>query len=150
MRTCVEIIRRLLWIEHADMGQDIMTREQDCFTRQLAQCYKELKKWEAAYVGDVIALDDFKAKKAEVMARRVSLERAIARVDTQQYLLERMELETASRVEHCQRVRNTLRQFSTEEKRLALAALNISVVWHPEKPLEICGSIPIDIASNTY
>ena len=84
------------------------------------------------------------------MARRVSLERTIARVDAQQHLLERMELEIVSRVEHCQRVRNTLRQFSTEEKRLALDALNISVVWHPEKPLEIRGSIPIDIASNTY
>jgi len=141
-----EVQRR---VEHADMEQDTMTRERDCFTRQLAQCDKELKKWEAAYVGDVITLDDFKTKKAEVMVRRVSLEREIARVDAQQQLLDRVELETASLVEYCQRVRNTLRQFSTEEKRLALEALNISVVWHPENPLEIRGSIPIDIASNT-
>jgi hypothetical protein len=42
-------------------------------------------------------------------------------------------------VEYCHCVRNNLRQFSTEEKRVALDALNISVAWHPEKPLEIRG-----------
>jgi len=36
------------------------------------------------------------------------------------------------------------------EKRLALEALNISVLWHPDKPLEIAGSIPADIASNMF
>jgi hypothetical protein len=36
------------------------------------------------------------------------------------------------------------------EKRLALETLNISVLWHPDKPFEIAGSIPEDIASNTF
>jgi len=88
-------------------------------------------------------------KKAEVAVRRASLEREIARLDAEQQLLRQVELETTSLVEYCQSVWNTLRQFSAEEKRLALEALNISVVWHPDKPLEIRGSIPVDIASNT-
>jgi len=35
-----------------------------------------------------------------------------------------------------------------EEKRLALEALNITVVWHPEKAPDITGSIPMEIATN--
>ncbi len=91
---------------------------------------------------------DLKAKKAEVMVRRTSLEHEITRLDAQQQLLEQVELETASLVKYCQRVRDTLHRFDNEEKRLALNALNITVVWHPDKPLEIQGSIPVAIASD--
>jgi hypothetical protein len=33
-----------------------------------------MKKWEAAYIADVITLEDLKAKKAEIGARRTSAE----------------------------------------------------------------------------
>jgi len=49
----------------------------------------------------------------------------------------------------CERVRENLRNFSMEEKRLALAARNITVVWHPEKDPEITGSIPLGIGHST-
>lgn len=39
------------------------------------------------------------------------------------------------------RVRDALHQFDTAKKRLALEALNITVVWHPDNPLEIQGHI---------
>jgi site-specific DNA recombinase len=141
-----EVHRRL---EHADREQDTVTRERECFTRQLGQCEKELQKWEAAYVAEVITLDDFRTKKADVAGRRASLEREIARLEAEQQLLRQVELETTSLIEYCQRVRGNLCQFSTAEQHVALDVLNIAVIWHPEKPLEIRGSIPIGIASNT-
>ncbi len=52
-------------------------------------------------------------------------------------------------MEYCARVRSQLQHFTLEEKRLALEALNITVTWHPEHPLAIQGSIPVDIVSNT-
>ena len=51
-------------------------------------------------------------------------------------------------MEYCVRVRSQLQHFTIEEKQLAMEALNITVVWHPEKTLEIRGSIPVAIASN--
>jgi hypothetical protein len=131
-------------------GQSDLERERRIFAGQIAQCDKELHKWEQAYIADAIDVYDLKAKKAEVMTRRMSLERELARVDEQQQLLERVQLETASVMTYCQRVRQNLTHFTMTEKRLALEALNISVLWHPDKPLEISGSIPVDIASDTF
>jgi site-specific DNA recombinase len=42
--------------EHADTEQSTLVRELAGCTRQLAQCDKELSKWEVAYVSDVITL----------------------------------------------------------------------------------------------
>ena len=128
--------------------QSDLERERHIFAGQIAQCDKELRKWEQAYIADAIDVHDLKAKNAEVMARRASLEREIARLDEQQQLLEQVELETASLVEYCQRVCDTLHRFDNEEKRLALNALNIAAVWYPDKPFEIQGSIPVAIASD--
>jgi site-specific DNA recombinase len=118
-----------------------LERERQQYQRQLAQCDKDLKRWEAAYLGEAIDLADFKAKKTEVDARRASVERELARLDAEQRLIEQAELETASLMDYCTRVRSELQTFTTEEKRRALEALNITVVWHPNKPLEIQGSI---------
>jgi hypothetical protein len=54
-----------------------------------------------------------------------------------------------SLVEYCQRVHTNLQRFDLAEQRRALAALNITVVWHPDMPLEITGSIPVEIAYST-
>jgi len=126
-----------------------MTRERESFTRQLAQCDKELKKWEAAYIGNVITLEDFKAKKAEVVVRRTSAKQEITRLAEQQRVLEHAVLEMASLTTYCARVRENLGDFSMEEQRLAMDALNISVVWHPDKPLKMRGSIPVGVGYST-
>jgi site-specific DNA recombinase len=123
--------------------------ERQHYTRQLAQCDKDLKRWEAAYLGEAIDLDDFKTKKAEVDTRRLSAERELVRLDEQQLLLEQAEFETASLVEYCVRVRQELQHFTLEEKRLALDALNITVTWHPDWPTpKIEGGIDMDIINN--
>jgi len=76
-----------------------------------------------------------------VDARRASAERELARLDAEQYLIEQTEIETKSLMDYCVRVRQEVQHFTPEEKRRALEALNITVVWHPNKPLEIQGSI---------
>lgn len=132
----------------AHTEQSDLKRERRIFAGQSAQCEKELRKWEQAYIADAIDVYDLKAKKAEVMARRASLEREMARLDEQQRLLEQVELETASLAEYCQRVCENLHRLDNTEKRLALDALSITVVWHHDKPLEIQGNIPVAIASD--
>src|SRR5262249_9596576 len=108
----------------------------------------DLKRWEAAYLGEAIDLADFKAKKAEVDVRRASAEQELARLDDQQHLIEQAELETASLMEYCARVRAQLQHapFTLEEKRRALEALNITVTWHPTWPTpKIEGSLSPEI-----
>jgi hypothetical protein len=88
--------------------------------------------------------------KVEIGVRRASAAQELARLAEQQRVLEQAALETASLVDYCARVRENLKRgFSMEEKRLALSALNITVYWYPDGPLEIHGSIPIDFAYST-
>ena len=84
-------------------------------------------------------MQDLKARRAEVTARRTSLEHEMVRLDDQQRLLEQVALNTASLAEYCQRVREALHRFTAEEKRLALDALNITAVWHHGTPLKFEG-----------
>ena len=125
-----------------------LEREWQQYQRQLAQCDKDLKRWEAAYLGEAIDLADFKAKKTEVDARRASAEQELARLDAEQRLIEQTEIETQALTDYCARVWQALQHFTLEEKRRAIEALNITVVWHPNKLLEIQGSIPIEIQGN--
>ncbi len=112
--------------------QTDLDHERQHYTRQVAHCDKDLKRWEDAYLGEAIDLADFKTKKADVDARRTSAERELARLDDQQHLIEQAELETASLMEYCARVWSELQHFTLEEQRRALEALNITVTWHPE------------------
>ena len=128
--------------------QTDIEQERQQYRLQLARCEKDLKRWEAAYVGEAIDLDDFKAKKADIALRRTRLEEELTRLEEQQRLLEQVDFETASLADYCARVRQTLNRFDRTEQRNALEALNIVVTWHPEKPLQIHGSIPVCIANN--
>jgi hypothetical protein len=135
--------------EGTSTQQADLDRERQHYTRQLAQCDRDLKKSWDAYMSDAITLAYFKGVKATIDTRRASAEQELARLDDQQRLIEQAELETASLMEYCARVRSQLQHFTLEEKRLALEALGIAVVWMPDKPLAICGSIPLqEIASN--
>jgi site-specific DNA recombinase len=133
----------------ASTQQVDLERERQQYERQLAQCEKDLKRWEAAYIAEVIDLADFKTKKAEIDARRASVEQEIECLDGQQRVLDQVQMETTSLAAYCQPPAGNLQRFDLAEKRLALEALGITVVWHPDKPLEIRGSIPIEeIVSN--
>ena len=130
----------------ASTQQADLDRERQQYTRQLAQCDKDLKRWEAAYLGEVIDLADFKAKKAEVDVRRASAEQELARLDEQQWVIKQTALEAASLMDYCARVRAQLRHFTLDEKRQVLDALNITATWHPDWPKpKIEGGLPPEI-----
>jgi hypothetical protein len=131
-----------------DGEQQALEHDRKSYQAQMARCDRDMKRWKAAYLDDVIDLADFKTKKADVEARRASIEEELRRLDEQERLLEQTRLDTAALVEYCQRVHANLSRFDNAEKRLALEALNITVVWHHDKPLEIRGSIPVEVASN--
>jgi Resolvase, N terminal domain len=116
--------------------------------QKLQQCEKDLKRWQAAYLGEAIDLEDFKGKTAEIIIRRKSIEQELTRVDEQQRVLERAHIETTSLQEYCARLRQNLPGFDLAEKRLALDALNIAVTWHPDKHLDIQGSMPVAIETD--
>jgi site-specific DNA recombinase len=124
-----------------------LERERQVYQRQLAQCDKDLKRWEAAYLGEAIDLNDFKTKKAEVDARRASAEQVLSQLEAEQSLIEQAELETASLMDYCARMRSDLQHPTMEKKREVLEALKITVVWHPENRLQIQGSIPVRIVT---
>jgi hypothetical protein len=63
---------------------------------------------------------------------RSSAEQELARLDAEQRLIEQAQLEMATLMEHCARVRQELQHFTLEEKRRVLESLHIKVTWHPE------------------
>jgi site-specific DNA recombinase len=128
--------------------QSELARDRSRFESQLAQCDKEQRKWEEAYVNDAIDVLDLKAKKAEIAARRHSAAQELARLADEAQALAHLEQEAISLRRYCQQVRAKLTRLTDEEKRVALDALNIVVYWAPDKLLEITGSIPVCITSN--
>jgi site-specific DNA recombinase len=125
-----------------------LDHERQQYQRQIAQCDKELKLLEAGYLGGGFSLERFKALKAEIAAKRASPEHELARLDAEQRLIEQDKLGTAFLVDYCSCVRDSVQHPTIEKKRLALEALNITVVWHPEKPPQIKGSVPMRIVTN--
>jgi hypothetical protein len=140
-----EVARRQ---ETAGNRKDVLEQERQRYLRHIALCDKDLKRWEAAYLGEAINLADFKQKKVDIDARRASIETELVKLDEQVRLLEQAHVEMATLTDYCQRVAHNLKNFTLEEKRLACEALKISVTWHPDKPLEIQGSIPVGIENN--
>ena len=131
---------------NARTQQGDLDGERQHYARQIAQCDKDVKRWEAAYLGEAIDLDDFKMKKAEVDTRRTSATQELARLDAEQHALEQFKLETASLEAHCARVRGNSQCLTLEEKWDALKGLNIIVTWHPEWPApKIEGSLPPEL-----
>jgi site-specific DNA recombinase len=133
----VESQRGSTSVQQADLA-----RERQHYSSQLAQCDKDLQRWEAAYLGDAIDLADFKTKKAEIDARRASVEQALTLLDDRQRLLEQSELQTAALEDLCARLRSAMHHITLEDKRQVLDALDITVTWHPEWPTpQIAGTL---------
>lgn len=129
---------------HADSQRHAIDHERECFSRQLRPCDKELKKWESAYIADILTMEDFKAKKDEIETRRTSAQQEIARLDEQQRNLEHAVLITASLREYCAKVRKNLTNSSMNKKQEILAALHLTVVWHPDKLLDMKCSLDLN------
>lgn len=123
--------------------------EQAHYQKQLTECDRLLKRWEAAYASEAIDLDDFKAKKAEIAVRRTSAEQELTTLAIRQHDAAQAQHDSAALVDYCQRVKEGLHDFTLAEKHRALEALNIAVVWYPDRDPEITGSIPLPIVSSS-
>ena len=132
---------------HAEEQRQGIHQELAAIDAALMKCEKEAQRWAEAYAAEVISLEELKAYRADIVARRQDL---LAEQQTRQASLQAIG-EAVQQVEaligYCERVRQNLQTLDHAEKRNALKALNIRVRWTPGQPLVIQGSIPLgDIA----
>jgi len=59
--------------QRSQTEQSDLDRERGIYAKRLAQCDKDLKRWEAAYLAEAIDVADFKAKKAEIDTRHAGI-----------------------------------------------------------------------------
>jgi site-specific DNA recombinase len=127
----------------ADEQRTEIKRQLGILKAALAKCDREAQRWAEAYAQEVINVAELKGYRAEIDARRRSLQAEYAsleaRLETIGHALQQVEVLTS----YCARVRQQLHRFDQTEKRTALDALNIRVTWIPEAPLTIEGSIPV-------
>jgi site-specific DNA recombinase len=109
----------------------------------LTKCDREAQRWADAYAGEVINLAELKGYRAEIAARRQSLEGERDACQRQLEAIGAAVQQVDTLTAYCARVRQQLQTFDQAEKRLAIEALDIRVSWIPGQPLTIQGSIPI-------
>jgi hypothetical protein len=147
-RIAAEVLR-----QHAAVAtrQQDLDRETHLLTTAMARCDRDLKRWEDAYLGEAITLDDFKTKRAEIDARRESLHAERARLDEHARQLDQHRVDAEALVEYCHRVRENLTHFDMPEKRKTLESLDIIVTWAPDKPVpQIDGNINFATSSMEF
>jgi site-specific DNA recombinase len=139
------IAQEVLHYQHAsDQTQREIAHELQLISSALGRCDREGQRWAEAYAAEVIDLKQFQGYKAEIEVRRQSLfvqqaECKRAQSDAQELLQHGQSL-----IDYCGRVREHLRVFTLEEKRLAFEALDLKIAWTPGEPLRIQACIPID------
>ncbi len=138
--------------QHADFEarHQALDRETQLLTTALARCERDLKRWEDAYLGEAIILEDFKTKKAEIDARRDSLHVERTSLEERARQLDQQRVDAEALVGYCRQVQGNLAQLDIPTKWKALEALDIVVTWEPEQPLQIQGSIPMHTASMEF
>jgi hypothetical protein len=90
-----------------------------------------------------------KARNAELKTRKQHIDVELAALEAAE---EQMQASVTMLVElrdYCTQVRAQLRDFTMEEKGLAIEALDIRAVWTPGEDLAITGAVPIMIASGS-
>jgi hypothetical protein len=99
----------------------------------------------------VIELGELKAYRAEIQQRRQALHEQQAQGEADIARLQTSVVRVEQLIDYCARVRSRLQTFTSEEKRIALRALNIQVTWAAAQVLTVTGSIPLDgtIVSST-
>jgi chromosome segregation ATPase len=134
---------------HADEQRQGIHRELAAIDAALTKCEKEAQRWAEAYAAEVISLEELKAYRADIGARRHSLlAEQHARQATLQAIGEAVQ-QVEALVGYCARVRQALQTIDAGEKRRAFEALNIRVTWTPGQALVIHGSIPMDAIAPT-
>jgi site-specific DNA recombinase len=127
----------------ADEQRAGIRRQLGIIEAALAKCDREAQRWADAYAQEVINVAELKGYRAEIEARRQSLQAEYAsgqaKLDAIGQAVQHVEVLT----DYCARVHQRLNTFDNAEKQAAFEALNIRVSWVPGQPLTIEGSIPV-------
>jgi hypothetical protein len=110
----------------------------------LAKCDREAQRWADAYAAEVINLDELRACRREIEARRQSLQGEQEGCQRQLDAIGATVQQVDALTGYCARVRERLQAFDHVEKRRAIEALDIRVHWTPGEPLAVQGSIPLE------
>jgi site-specific DNA recombinase len=138
--------------QEARLTQAEIDQERSAFLAQIAQCEKEVQKWEQAYLDDVIEGPELKDKKAAIALRHRSAAEELVRLDALQRTLDALTIDLSAIDTYCRRIREKLTEpVDSEKKRLIFQAFHLKASWHPETDaLELSGLIPLeDIATNS-
>jgi hypothetical protein len=126
----------------AAQAQDVSADELRAIQVALRRCDREEQRWAEAYAAEVIDLTQFQGYKTEITMRRQSLLAQQAMYERQQQDMEEQIHHGQLLIDCCARVREHLKAFTGEDKRLAFDALNMRMTWTPGDPLRIQVCIP--------
>jgi site-specific DNA recombinase len=129
---------------HAGDQRTEIVRQVAVIEAALVTCDREAERWANAYAAAVIDLDELKGYRADIQARRQSLQAERAACQRQLDAIGAAVEQVDALTGYCARVRQRLQAFDMAEKRGAIEALDIRVRWSPEQPLVIQGSIPLE------
>jgi site-specific DNA recombinase len=137
--------------QHATIETQIVALDAELtdVNARLARIEQEDRRLVEAYVGGAFTPAELKVYRADVTAKRTSVEAYRQELMGRREALQHQTGQSEALVEYCQRVRAELRTFSLEEQHLAFDALALRVTWFHQQPLQIEASIPI-VESSTF
>jgi len=130
---------------HADELRADIGRQVALVEAALAKCDREAQRWADAYAAEVINLAELKGYRAEIAARRQSLQSEHAASQRQLEAIGAAVQQVDVLTEYCARVRQRLQTIDQTEKRIAIEALDIRVSWIPGQPSAIQGTILLEV-----
>jgi hypothetical protein len=122
--------------------QQERVHENQLLEKALARSNHDLKRWEDAYLNEVLILEEFKAKKAEVDARRECLHAEQARLDEQARCQAQEYINIHALEDFCHDLATALTHVDMTKKQHALEMLKIVVTLEPGRA-RIDGLLPV-------
>src|SRR5262249_41802898 len=112
-----------------------MTKEVQAIQKALDALEREAHRWDEAYAGEVIALDELKAKKLDITERKQRLLAQQEAVEAAMHAVHDAQARTRDILTYCLHVKEQLHTLDMPHKQQALDALDIRVTWTPGAPL---------------
>jgi site-specific DNA recombinase len=126
-----------------------LDRQQRVLQTAMEKYDRQVQRWHDAYANDVINLEEYKMRRAEVEETRQVLQHELEMIDAHRDVIHQAKAQVEQLTAYCARVRSRLRKLTYDEQRIALSALDVHVDFAPNQPLDITGVIPLDIVAST-
>jgi chromosome segregation ATPase len=126
-----------------------LDRQQRVLQTAMEKYDRQVQRWHDAYANDVINLEEYKMRRAEVEETRQVLQHELEMIDAHRDVIHQAKAQVEQLTAYCARVRSRLRKLTYDEQHIALSALDVHVDFAPNQPLDITGVIPLDIVAST-